>query len=566
MKIFTASLLHETLHPEIYPTTKEHFARSYLIYQGQHGNKSNVWISPAYQWRTLAEQHNYQFIESIAAVANPSGTVAKATFEEFQQHILQDLQHSLPIDIVLLNLHGAMVADGYEDCEAELLKNIRTVVGDNTPIGVLMDLHAHHTAKKEYYANAINYYHEYPHTDIKARATELFEVLVKAANNSTKLAMCSFPTRMLNHILTIRQPMRTIIDFMQRLIDPKQGIELVSIAHGFPWSDVSETGVTPLVVYNANIPSAKQYAQNITETLGLMLYAARNQIKPQTVSLQEIIQRIKNFTGKQPLVAADYPDNPGGGALGRSVFALEALLKQQIGHFAVSSLWDEAAVKTVFQHELGDELTLAIGGSDKQPQYYGKPLQLKLKIMQREASFQDEFAGGYATKGDTARLQVLAYFDGQRWLDQANVDIIINSVRDQTFSPKCFTAFGIDLAAKKLLLVKSMFHYRAAFKAITTEENIFTLAIPGRLTPNFSTIPYQKLSLADRWPFVDKCPEYEQRIAQLLTEPSSLFNQFVTYLIKQVGEDLALSYLSEIIPSKDMQQLKSQTAKPQAAI
>ncbi len=37
--------------------------------------------------------------------------------------------------MVLLNLHGAMVAEGYPDCEGDMLSKIRDIVGANVVLG-----------------------------------------------------------------------------------------------------------------------------------------------------------------------------------------------------------------------------------------------------------------------------------------------------------------------------------------------------------------------------------------------------------------------------------------------
>lgn len=537
MKIFTAALMHETLSPETYETTKQDFEDAYLVYHGQHTSRDNSWIAPVYLWQQLAAQHNCELIEGLCALTNPSGTVAKAAFEEFQQQILEDLTAALPVDGILLNLHGAMVANGYDDCEGELLKNIRAIAGNDVPIGVLMDLHAHHTAQKEQFADAILYYHEYPHIDLKERAFELFHLLFKTMQRQTKPAVSSFYTQMLSHILTTREPMRSIVDTMQKLIDPAKGIELVSIAHGFPWSDVPHTGVTPVVVYNAAISGAKPYAQRISEAIGLILYALRDETKPQTVTLTKALA----IKSSRPLVLADYADNPGGGALGCSTFIMKELLSRQIPRAAISAIRDEKAIALIFGKSYEDELTIELGGDPQQAHFYGNPLRVKVKIMALLENFQDEFAGGSGIKGRAARLQVLEYFDGQQWLPQEDVDIVIKTSKDQTFSPKSFTAFGIDPQQKQILVVKSMYHYRAAFRNITAEENLLTLSMEGRLTPDFSKIPYQKLPAASLWPIMPTLPKLEALLAKRRAEPESLFNKLWESINKPELSDKALS-------------------------
>ena len=48
----------------------------------------------------------------------------------------------MPVDAVLLALHGAMLAEGYPDCEGDLLQAVRALVGPTEiPLGALLDLH-----------------------------------------------------------------------------------------------------------------------------------------------------------------------------------------------------------------------------------------------------------------------------------------------------------------------------------------------------------------------------------------------------------------------------------------
>ena len=73
---------------------------------------------------------------------------AKATYEALRDEILGQLEAALPVDAVMLGLHGAMVADGYDDCEGDLLERVRAMVGPEVPICVELDPHSHLTAKR----------------------------------------------------------------------------------------------------------------------------------------------------------------------------------------------------------------------------------------------------------------------------------------------------------------------------------------------------------------------------------------------------------------------------------
>lgn len=82
----------------------------------------------------------------------------------------------MPLDLVLLNMHGAMVAEGYDDCEGDLLARLRAVIGPEAVLGGELGLHCHITPQMLEAATALVTYKEYPHVDIGARAEDLFHL------------------------------------------------------------------------------------------------------------------------------------------------------------------------------------------------------------------------------------------------------------------------------------------------------------------------------------------------------------------------------------------------------
>jgi len=46
-----------------------------------------------------------------------------------RDEILDQVRQAMPLDGVLLGLHGAMVADGYDDVEGDVIERVRAIVG-----------------------------------------------------------------------------------------------------------------------------------------------------------------------------------------------------------------------------------------------------------------------------------------------------------------------------------------------------------------------------------------------------------------------------------------------------
>ncbi|MBM3573173.1 MAG: M81 family metallopeptidase [Alphaproteobacteria bacterium] len=145
MRVFTACLGTETNTFAPIPTGRCLVEESCFIRGGTAGKTPKLFALPMIVAREEAEKRGWQAIEGLCAFATPAGTTVRRIYEELRDDILADLRAAMPVDIVMMSLHGAMVADGYDDCEGDLLQRIRAIVGPNVPVGAELDLHCHIT-------------------------------------------------------------------------------------------------------------------------------------------------------------------------------------------------------------------------------------------------------------------------------------------------------------------------------------------------------------------------------------------------------------------------------------
>jgi microcystin degradation protein MlrC len=85
--------------------------------------------------RARAQRGEFELIEGSCYAAQPGGAASRAAYERMRDEILGQLKAALPVEGAVFNLHGAMVAHGYDDCEGDFLEHVRTLVG-RTAIGV----------------------------------------------------------------------------------------------------------------------------------------------------------------------------------------------------------------------------------------------------------------------------------------------------------------------------------------------------------------------------------------------------------------------------------------------
>ena len=95
-------------------------------------------------------------------------------------------------------MHGAMTAEGYPDCEGDLLARVRTIVGPDTVVGAELDLHCSITGAMVDNADALVLFKEYPHTDVGERAAELFDLCVRKHRGEIDPVMAVHDCRMIN--------------------------------------------------------------------------------------------------------------------------------------------------------------------------------------------------------------------------------------------------------------------------------------------------------------------------------------------------------------------------------
>jgi microcystin degradation protein MlrC len=401
-----------------------------------------------------------------------------------RDEILVALRAAMPVDIVLLPLHGAMVAEGYDDCETDIIARVREIVGAAAKIGVVLDLHCNVTPEMIDYADAIVIYKEYPHIDVAERAEDLFQIIAAAAEGRINPVMALYDCRMVGLYRTPFEPMRSFVDDMLAM-EGKGGILSVSLAHGFPWGDVPLCGAQALAMTDGDPVKAEQAAAD----LGRRFFSMRHQLDLPALSIDEALDRALSVR-EGPVVVADQSDNSGGGAPGDSTFVLRALLERGIENAGVAMIWDPIAVQVAMSAGRGATLDVRLGG--KMGPMSGDPLDLTTTVTGiAEGLSQDWPQRGKSLNipcGDAVALHV------------NGIDVIVNSLRKQVFSPQVFSNLGIDPRERRLLIVKSAQHFYAAFSPIASE--VIYMAAPGAVAPRFKEIPYKRASL-DKYPWVD---------------------------------------------------------------
>ena len=431
-------------------------------------------------FRRMASDAGHELIEGLFTVAQPSGPTIQLVYERIRNDILADLRQQGPFDVVLLYLHGAMVATDCDDCEADLVAHIRTVVGTQAVIGVELDPHCHLSQTLLDGSDFVVLQKEYPHVDFEARASELFRLCTRRAGGEIHPISCLFDCRMIGFYPTTEEPMLGFLDRL-RCAEKRPGVLSVSFAHGFPWGDTFDTGSKVLVITDDNAALAAE----IAEMLGRDIYALRHAMVPRYPGVDEALDLAEKTPGR--VVMADTADNAGGGAPSDNVTLLAAILRRGIKKVALGAIWDPVSVDACREAGVGTKFGLRLGG--KCGVASGDPIDVDV-IVRAVRNRHDQ-----AALGDS-RVSM----GPSVWLEIDGVDVVVNSIRDQVFAPDAFTGLGIDLSAKRLIAVKSSYHFQQHFAAIA--DRIIQVATPGAIQMNFAELRYKKIRSQDYFPRV----------------------------------------------------------------
>jgi microcystin degradation protein MlrC len=487
MRIFAAGIATETNTFAPVPTALDDF----LIQRGSDvraGRIPHPSLDLSAIWRPQAKAGGHELIFSLMAWAQPGGTTLRAAYETLRAELLSDLKAALPVDVVLLNLHGAMIAQGYEDCEQDLVERIRQIAGPKAIIGVELDLHCHLTPAKIAPADIVVLYKEYPHVDTIERARELFDIALKAARGEVRPRTALFDCQMVGLYPTTRQPLRGIVDAMTAA-EQQPSVLSTSFGHGFQFADHANVGAKMLIVTDNDLPLAERLAREF----GLRIYATRREIGAESVAvpLDVALSRALASTNT-PVVVADQSDNTGGGAPGDATYALSWLLEHQAANVALAILYDPEVVKIAKKAGIGATLPLRVGG--KSGPSSGAPLDLEVSVLALQDNYLHAFPQVGADPwvfpaGDVAALRC------------GGVDFIVSSQRCQCFSPSIFSDLGIQPEKKQALIVKSVQHFYSAFAPIASE--VIYMAAPGAVHPDPREVAYRRLDTGRLYPWND---------------------------------------------------------------
>ena len=478
MRIATGGIIHETSTCVDTRTTLEDFEHGRGIIRDEamleQFRGTNVQTGG---FIAAADEYGFELIPLLRASAFPGGLIRRRDYDALKSELVERLEAAGRVDGILLDLHGAMVVEGIDDGDGDVIAAVRAVVGPDVPIGVPQDLHGNHTHWRVEVADVIVGYDTFPHVDMADRGKETAEIVMRAVRGEIRPTMAlhqlpmfwSTPCQVTGH-----PPMNEVIERVHQ-IERRPGVISMTVATGFPWADVPEAGSSVIAVTD-NDP---QLARTVADELAGWIWENRQRWYAPPVSVRNALDQGEQ-QGDYPVILADHSDNTGGGSPGDSTEVLRTFLELGLTDALVLYMVDSEVAQQAHTAGVGSRIPISLGGKSSPVQ--GTPVEAEASVVAlSDGAFAYDgpmFSGLMGSMGTSA------------WIKIDGVSVVVVSAREQPFDRAFARSMGIDCANMRYICVKSSAHFRAAFEPIAGSiHNIDAAAIHTHV---FSELPRSK--------------------------------------------------------------------------
>ena len=430
----------------------------------------------------VAEELDGDIHIPIAAGAAPSGPVEDDAYEYIATQILGAVSRC---DVLMLDLHGAMVTRSHDDGEGELLRRIRAIAPD-LPIAVSLDMHANIFPDMVDLATVVTGYHTYPHVDMFETAERAARVLIATVENQADPTLAWGNNPMLPHVMrqgTDDFPNRELQLRAQEM--EKEGALAVSLFTGFPHADIPQAGLSVVVATDNDMELAERLRDELLESAWNERSAFVYKVEPLDLSVAKAKQLGSTQQAKGPVVLLDHYDNTASGGTMDTTEVLKEVLRQELDDVAVCAIYDPEAVNAMIDAGIGNTVTLSLGGKLPMPALsrISQPVEVQGRVrLISDGLFPTTIAMGRGLTTNMGKTAVLS---------TGSVDIMVVSRHFEPVDPGCFRCVGIEPTTRRFLLLKSRIHYRVGFRDIARE--IVECAGLGVCTSDYSEIHFERV-------------------------------------------------------------------------
>lgn len=410
----------------------------------------------------------------VRGTSQSGGRLETRALHAFDGIIRDGLLAAGPLDGVVMLLHGAASAEGVDDVEGHLLGTVRSVVGTNVPVAVMLDHHANITDAMVDRADLIVGFRTQPHDqfetarDLTIRAIELFDRRIRPRTGFCKLRMMTHQEQ----YLTARGPMKRLFDRAREMEQMPQ----VIAASPFPmqcWLDADEAGWAMVVVANDD----QRLADALAEELAELAWSLRDEFQvTESITIDDAV-RAGAARAAGTVLLSDTGDSVLGGSGGDSTVILEALLRLAPNVPALVPMIDPVAARTLAEAGEGATVRLELGGRST-PLF--RPLQVEgtVRAVRDGLLHPAGLPQGRIDMGHTVAFHL------------GGVEVLVTEKAGAAgIHPAVYRHVGIEPAAARMIVMKTASNFQY-MNSITDE--FVRVATPGPTQSDLASLPWTR--------------------------------------------------------------------------
>ena len=414
--------------------------------------------------------------------AQPGAVIEQSVVDDYIAQLKDAVRANLPLDGVVLVMHGAAQSVGSDDPEGDIIVAVREIVGDDVPITVGLDLHANVTQRMVENANTISLYQRYPHVDVwetGERAARLclgiIEGKIKPYMAYVQVPMIIPASSYTTEIEPFRGLMKTGHDYVAagKLLD-------FSVSQMQPWLDVKD-GYSSVVAVGED----REEAARIATEMAAAFYGMRHEFKTELSGADEIIRIAEKNNSGKPVILNDFADSSNAGAAGDSPEAIARVLALSSDVRGLMYINDSAFVAACQKAGVGAKVNAQLGAE------YSKKLFEPITVEATVKALFDgvvPFHGMFVDFGPSAVVKI------------RNMIVVVTTQHRYNGDPCLYRAFGYEPADFQMVVVKANTSFRAFYGPLT--DLIYPAATKGSSTSNLESLPFEKVPKSF-YPFSD---------------------------------------------------------------
>ncbi|BBH23524.1 microcystinase C [Paenibacillus baekrokdamisoli] len=454
MRLLVAGVFHETNTFAPGKTEIEQFQGEWVERTGAYFERYTGTRTSMGGLIDAAAAENAELVCGAYLSAMPSAMVSASAAETLLDKLVSTVDAEA--DGIIVILHGAMVAEGIADMEAEVLQRIRIRVGPHVPIAITLDMHANVSQEMLDHVQIVTGYDTYPHVDAYERAVEALVLLARTVRGEiTPVQVLARPGMLIVPPVMLTDeagPMRELMDRAFEM-EREPGVLSIMVAGGFPYSDVPAAGMAFVVTTDGD----SALAQGLANELSLMAWERRERfVSPAYLPADAL--RLAMEEPKGPVVLVEGSDNVGGGAPGDATFLLGHLVNAPVKSLIV--IYDPEAVKLAHRLGVGGAFETEIGG--KSDRLHGDPVAVRGRI---RLLFDGKYThiGAYMT-GQRADMGLTAVIEVNQ------LTLIVTERRTAPWDPGHVVSLGLRAEDYHIITVKAAIAWKTAFGDICTKS------------------------------------------------------------------------------------------------